>query len=118
VKLGGRQRKSAACSGTRDINLAGYVLRRTPAGASARPADRQVVSMLADDILARAVRRVGVAEHLSPWAGSSRSTGPETPAAAAGIGCVALLALIAGAVSYLHMQMLVARHGQPARLPC
>jgi len=29
------------------------------------------------------------------------------------IGCVALLALIAGTVSYLHMHMLVARHGQP-----
>ena len=28
-------------------------------------------------------------------------------------GCVALLALIAGTVSYLHMHMLVARHGQP-----
>ena len=29
------------------------------------------------------------------------------------IGCVALLALIAGTISYLHMHMLVARHGQP-----
>lgn len=29
------------------------------------------------------------------------------------IGCVALLALIAGTVSYLHMRMLVAQHGQP-----
>jgi hypothetical protein len=29
------------------------------------------------------------------------------------IGCVALLALIAGTVSYLHMHALVARHGQP-----
>jgi hypothetical protein len=29
------------------------------------------------------------------------------------IGCVALLALIAGTVSYLHMHTLVARHGQP-----
>ena len=29
------------------------------------------------------------------------------------IGCVALLALIAGTVSYLHMHMLVARNGQP-----
>jgi uncharacterized protein DUF2637 len=29
------------------------------------------------------------------------------------IGCVALLALIAGTVSYLHMHRLVARHGQP-----
>jgi hypothetical protein len=29
------------------------------------------------------------------------------------IGCMALLALIAGTVSYLHMHMLVARHGQP-----
>jgi uncharacterized protein DUF2637 len=29
------------------------------------------------------------------------------------IGCVALLALIAGTVSYLHMHVLVARHGQP-----
>jgi len=29
------------------------------------------------------------------------------------IGCVALLALIAGTVSYLHMHMLVAEHGQP-----
>jgi hypothetical protein len=29
------------------------------------------------------------------------------------IGCVALLALIAGTVSYLHMHMLVVRHGQP-----
>ena len=29
------------------------------------------------------------------------------------IGCVALLALIAGTVSYLHMHLLVARHGQP-----
>lgn len=29
------------------------------------------------------------------------------------VGCVALLALIAGTVSYLHMHMLVARHGQP-----
>ena len=29
------------------------------------------------------------------------------------ISCVALLALIAGTVSYLHMHMLVARHGQP-----
>jgi hypothetical protein len=29
------------------------------------------------------------------------------------IGCVALHALIAGTVSYLHMHMLVARHGQP-----
>ena len=29
------------------------------------------------------------------------------------IGCVALLALIAGTVSYLHMHMLVAWHGQP-----
>ena len=29
------------------------------------------------------------------------------------IGCVALLALIAGTVSYLYMHMLVARHGQP-----
>jgi hypothetical protein len=28
------------------------------------------------------------------------------------IGCVTLLALIAGTVSYLYMQMLVARHGQ------
>jgi hypothetical protein len=28
-------------------------------------------------------------------------------------GCVALLALIAGTVSYLHVHMLVARHGQP-----
>lgn len=28
-------------------------------------------------------------------------------------GCVALLALIAGTVSYLHMHMLVASHGQP-----
>ena len=29
------------------------------------------------------------------------------------IACVALLALIAGTVSYLHMHSLVARHGQP-----
>ena len=29
------------------------------------------------------------------------------------IGCVAMLALIAGTVSYLHMHDLVARHGQP-----
>jgi hypothetical protein len=29
------------------------------------------------------------------------------------IGCVALLALIAGTVSYLHMHMLVELHGQP-----
>ncbi len=29
------------------------------------------------------------------------------------IGCVGLLALIAGTVSYLHMHMLVAEHGQP-----
>jgi Protein of unknown function (DUF2637) len=29
------------------------------------------------------------------------------------IGCVALLALIAGTVSYLHMHALVAAHGQP-----
>jgi hypothetical protein len=29
------------------------------------------------------------------------------------IGCVALLALIAGTVSYLHMHMLVAQYGQP-----
>jgi uncharacterized protein DUF2637 len=29
------------------------------------------------------------------------------------IGCVALLALITGTVSYLHMHMLVAQHGQP-----
>jgi hypothetical protein len=29
------------------------------------------------------------------------------------IACVALLALIAGTVSYLHMHALVARHGQP-----
>lgn len=29
------------------------------------------------------------------------------------IGCVALLALIAGSVSYLHMHMLVAQYGQP-----
>ena len=29
------------------------------------------------------------------------------------IGCVALLAVIAGTVSYLHMHLLVARHGQP-----
>jgi diadenosine tetraphosphate (Ap4A) HIT family hydrolase len=28
-------------------------------------------------------------------------------------GCVAFLALIAGTVSYLHMHLLVARHGQP-----
>jgi hypothetical protein len=28
-------------------------------------------------------------------------------------GCVALLALIAGTVSYLHMHMLVELHGQP-----
>ena len=28
-------------------------------------------------------------------------------------GCVALLALIAGTVSYLHMHMLVGLHGQP-----
>src|SRR5215467_8568669 len=28
-------------------------------------------------------------------------------------GCVALLALIAGTISYLHMHILVARHGQP-----
>src|SRR6266568_3192142 len=29
------------------------------------------------------------------------------------IGCVGMLALIAGTVSYLHMHMLVVRHGQP-----
>jgi hypothetical protein len=29
------------------------------------------------------------------------------------MGCVGLLALIAGTVSYLHMHALVARHGQP-----
>jgi hypothetical protein len=29
------------------------------------------------------------------------------------VGCVALLALVAGMVSYLHVHMLVARHGQP-----
>ena len=29
------------------------------------------------------------------------------------VGCVALLAMIAGTVSYLHMHMLVALHGQP-----
>jgi Protein of unknown function (DUF2637) len=29
------------------------------------------------------------------------------------IGCVALLAVIAGTVSYLHMHQLVAGHGQP-----
>ena len=28
-------------------------------------------------------------------------------------GCLALLALIAGTVSYLHMHLLVERHGQP-----
>ncbi len=28
-------------------------------------------------------------------------------------GCVALLAVIAGTVSYLHMHQLVAEHGQP-----
>jgi hypothetical protein len=33
------------------------------------------------------------------------------------IGCVALLALIAGAVSYLHMHTLVAQHGQPGGSP-
>src|SRR5215472_16763741 len=32
------------------------------------------------------------------------------------IGCVALLALIAGTVSYLHMHSLVALHGQPGRV--
>src|SRR5262249_56817404 len=31
-------------------------------------------------------------------------------------GCVALLALIAGTVSYLHMHVLVALHGQPGRV--
>jgi hypothetical protein len=31
-------------------------------------------------------------------------------------GCVALLALIAGTVSYLHMHALVALHGQPSRV--
>jgi hypothetical protein len=31
-------------------------------------------------------------------------------------GCAALLALIAGAVSCLHMHMLVELHGQPGRL--
>ena len=37
------------------------------------------------------------------------------------IGCVALVALIAGTVSYLHMHTLVALHGQPgwvAALTC
>ena len=34
------------------------------------------------------------------------------------IGCVALLALIAGTVSYLHMHLLVARHGQPGWVAC
>lgn len=29
------------------------------------------------------------------------------------MGCVTLLALIAGTISYLHMHMLVAWHGQP-----
>src|SRR5215467_11228997 len=29
------------------------------------------------------------------------------------MGCVAMLALVAGTVSYLHMHMLVAQHGQP-----
>lgn len=29
------------------------------------------------------------------------------------IGCVGMLALIAGTVSYLHMHLLVALHGQP-----
>ena len=29
------------------------------------------------------------------------------------VGCVALLALIAGTVSYLHMHLLVQLHGQP-----
>jgi hypothetical protein len=28
-------------------------------------------------------------------------------------GCIALLALIAGTVSYLYMHLLVERHGQP-----
>jgi len=32
-------------------------------------------------------------------------------------GCVPLLALIAGTVSYLHMHMLVARHGSRAGSP-
>src|SRR5712691_5299448 len=31
-------------------------------------------------------------------------------------GCVALLALIAGTVSYLHMHLLVEMHGQPRRV--
>src|ERR1017187_4894837 len=31
-------------------------------------------------------------------------------------GCVGLLALIAGTVSYLHMHTLVALHGQPGRV--
>ena len=31
-------------------------------------------------------------------------------------GCVALLALIAGTVSYLHMHTLVEHHGQPGRV--
>jgi len=31
---------------------------------------------------------------------------------------VALLALIAGTVSYLHMHLLVARHGQPGWVAC
>ena len=29
------------------------------------------------------------------------------------VGCVAMLALIAGTVSYLHMHLLVELHGQP-----
>jgi hypothetical protein len=33
-------------------------------------------------------------------------------------GCVALLALIAGTVSYLHMHLLVELNGQPGLLSC
>jgi hypothetical protein len=41
------------------------------------------------------------------------SAGPERSIRWTTTGCVALLALIAGTVSYLHMHVLVARYGQP-----
>jgi hypothetical protein len=54
------------------------------------------------------------------WRVSSQFGAGHEPASGAGIGwtttgCVDLLALIAGTVSYPHMHLLVELHGQPGR---
>ena len=74
-----------------------------------------VQAILAGVPLAGASRRLRtyLPSPVSRFPGLAVSAGADLRIRWTTIGCMGLLAMIAGTVSYLHMHLLVARHGQP-----